>query len=177
MSIDQLVRSHRELELMMGYQRQSQKVGASYTYVMFAHDLNLLHPCITRGEQQIKDAMSGRIEVPQYWNKVVNELLELGAAGMKHPPRPGPWWHPNPMSESERQRASAKLIDWQHATHRQNKDLAVVAQIHVNRISRIRHGRCYILPTELDRLAAAFDTDRAGFLRGPLDVPQERASG
>lgn len=166
-SVEVLIRSHRELELMMGYQRQAQVPGATYTYTMFAHDMNLLHPSIARGEQQIKDAMSGRIEVPQYWSKVVNELLELGASGMKYPPRPGPWWHPIPMSEGERVKAAEMLVRWQHVTLRQNQEIARAAQIQENRISRIRHGRCYILPTELDRIAACFDTDRAGFLRGP----------
>lgn len=173
-SIEQLVRSHRELELMMGYQRQSQVRGATYTYKMFAFDMNLLHPAITRGEQQMKDAMSGRIEVPQDWAKVVNELLELGASGMKHPPRAGPWWHPSPMSEHERLRAAEMLVLWQHVTLTQNKVLARDAEIQENRISRIRCGRCYILPTELDRIAACFDTDRAGFLRGP-DTRQHAA--
>jgi hypothetical protein len=171
MTIDQLVRSHREIELMMGYQREHFTVGAGYTYVMLAHDMNLLHPAITHGEQQVKNAMSGRIEVPQYWGKVINDLLELAARGMKHPPRPGPFWHPNPMSESERVRAGEVLVNWQHATGRLNKELAAEAEIQENRISRIRHGRCFILPTEIDRIAACFDTDRAGFLKGPDQTP------
>ena len=174
MTIDHLVRAHREIELTMGYQRQSQKPGASYTYRMFARDLNLLHPAIVQNEQQMKNVMSGRVPLPQYWEKVVNELMELAARGMKYPPRPGPFWHPNPMSERERVLAGQMLVRWQYATQRYNKDLAVASQIPAQRISRIRHGHCYILPTELDRLAACFDTDRAGFLQGP---PEQETGG
>lgn len=174
MTIDLLMRAHRELELTMGYQRQSQTAGASYTYRMFVRDLNLIHPAIVQNEQQMKNVMSGRVPVPQYWEKVVNELLELGARGMKYPPRPGPFWHPNPMSKRERVLAGQMLVRWQYATQRYNKDLAVASQIPAQRISRIRHGHCYIMPTELDRIAACFDTDRAGFLQGP---PEQGAGG
>ena len=174
MTIDHLVRAHREIELTMGYQRQPVTAGMSYTYRMFTFDLNLIHPAIVRNVQQMKDVMSGRVALPQYWERVVNELLELGARGMKYPPRPGPFWHPNPMSERERVLAGQMLVRWQYATQRYNKDLAVAAQIGPERISRIRHGHCYIMPTELDRLAACFNTDRAGFLQGP---PEEETGG
>ena len=168
MTIDMLIRAHREIELMMGYDRQN-VAGMTYTYRMFAHDMNLLHPAIVRGEQQMKDVMSGRVILPQYWTKVVNELLELAACGHKYPPRPGPFWHPNPMSEGERKHAAEMLVRWQQRTKRHNKSVGIEAQIHPDRISRIRHGRSCILPTELDRIAATFKTDRAGFLRGPAE--------
>lgn len=173
MTIDMLIRAHREIELMMGYQRQN-VAGMSYSYRMFAHDMDLLHPAIVRGEQQMKDVMSGRVILPQYWTKVVNELLELAACGQKYPPRPGPFWHPNPMSEAERRNASDMLVRWQQRTKRLNNSVGLEAQIDPERISRIRHGKTRILPTELDRIAAAFKTDRTGFLQGP---PEERTSG
>ena len=168
MTIDLLIRAHREVELMMGYQRQN-VAGMTYSYRMFAHDMNLLHPAIVRGEQQMWNVMCGRVILPQYWTKIVNELLELAAMGHKYPPRPGPFWHPNPMSEAERRHAADMLVRWQQSTQRHNKSVGLEAEIHPDRISRIRQGKTRILPTELDRIAAAFKTDRAGFLAGPQE--------
>lgn len=165
-NIETLIRAHRELALMMGYSDATRGVQ-TYTYQMFMDDLNTLHPHIVAGIDQMKKCMVGQAKVPFYWEKPLNELLELAVTGQRQPPRPGPFWHPTPLNKKERRLAAIRLVEWQAFSRSYNTTVAEASEVTPDRISRIRHGRTAILPTELDRIALAFGTDRAGFLRGP----------
>jgi hypothetical protein len=165
--VEALIRAHRELGLLMGYADTTRGTN-HYTYAMLQKDMNTVHPQIVRSLDQMKRAMLGQIEVPPYWAKVLDELLQLGVSGYRYPPTPGPFWHPQPLDLEKRRRAAVRLVEWQAFHYIYNKDLADAAQITRTRISQIRHGRSAILPTELDRIAAAFNTDVQGFLEGPL---------
>lgn len=166
MKVETLIRAHRELGLMMGYSDATRGV-THYTYAALMKDMNIVHPQIVCSIDQMKRAMAGQIEVPPYWAKVLDELVQLAVGSNRHPPTPGPFWHPISMSAKERRLAAVRLVEWQAAWGVFNTQVAEAAQITVTRISLIRHGRSAVLPTELDRLAAAFNTDRAGFLAGP----------
>ena len=139
-----------------------------YTYELFRNDLNTLHPHIVRSVDQMRRAMTGRlVHVPRYWEKPVNELLELAVTGHTHPPTPGPFWHPMPLSRKERLALVMLLPRWMRNAKIYNTGLAMRAEITMGRLSRLRKGTTAVLPTEIERIAAVFGTDRAGFLNGP----------
>jgi len=139
----------------------------TYTYAKFRDDMNTVHPNIVGSVSQMKKAMRGETGVPAYWAKVLDELLALAVAGHRYPPTPGPFWHPQPMDNKKRRLAAVRLVEWQAHKRVYNTTVAEAAQMTPGRVSLIRHGRSAILPTELDRLAAAFGTDVEKFLEGP----------
>ena len=98
MTIDQLIRAHRELSLMMGWKDARSGLDI-YSYQRFMNDLNTLWPHCVMNLQQVREVMVGDRPVPRYWEKPVNDLLELAVRGMKHPPSPGPFWHPTPPTK------------------------------------------------------------------------------
>ncbi len=151
---------------MMGYPDATR--GADiYTYTKLMNDMNTVHPHIVGSLSQMKKAMRGDTGVPKYWAKVLDELLGLAVAGHRHPPAPGPFWHPQPMDEKKRRLAAVRLVEWQAYKRVYNTTVAELAQMTPGRVSLIRHGRSAILPTELDRIATAFGTDVGKFLEGP----------
>lgn len=171
MTIEQLMRAHRELALMMGYQEGPRQ--NVYSYQTFMDDLNTVHPGCVDTIYKMWDVMAGRNRVPNHWEKPVTELLELAMKGMTHPPAPGPFWHPQPTTSATRELAAKQLDRWLSQTGMHHATLADRAEIPVSRVSRIRTGKSPMLPTEIDRLAVAFDTDRKGFLAGPLEQDDE----
>lgn len=166
MTVEQLIRTHRELALMMGF-TEATRGTETYSYQILMNDMNTLHPHIVGSINQMKRAMVGQIVVPAYWEKILDELLSLAVNAQQHPPTPGPFWHPQPMNAKQRRLAALKLIEWQAYYRSANTEVAQVAEMSARRISLIRHGKVAILPTELDRLASAFGTDVGAFLQGP----------
>ncbi|MCP4896873.1 MAG: helix-turn-helix transcriptional regulator [bacterium] len=163
MTIEQLVRAHRELALMMGYRPQG-PWQETYSYEKFTNDLNTMLPHCVRNHQQMKNAMAGRCEIPPHWEQPIDQLLELAVNAHTHPPTPGPHWHPQPMTHSVRALAARRLGDWLKASGMQQRQLAMASEMTRHRVSVVLQGSQPMLPTELDRIAAVFGTDRDGFL-------------
>ena len=138
-----------------------------YSYQRLMNDMNTLYPYCVRNLQEMREVMVGRFPPPRYWEKPINELLELAVTGMRNPPSAGPFWHPVPITKVQRRRAADVLGAWMYRARMDNKTLAEAAEIMPSRVGKLRNALTPILPTELDRIAAVFATDRNGFLRGP----------
>ena len=165
-TIDHLVRAQVHLGIMMGY-RQATRGADIYTYALLMKDLNTVLPGSVRNVQQMTNVMTGRMEVPLFWGKLVDELLEQAVTGRIHPPTPGPFWSPPPMTRAEWSIAGARLHRWMVSQRMSCTGLAVLAEITARRISKLCASEATILPTEVERLADVFGTDRGGFFRGP----------
>ena len=165
-TIDRLVRAHVHLAIMMGYRRATR--GAEvYTYALLMKDLNTVYPGTVGNVQQMTNVMTGRMRVPPFWGKPVNELLERAVIGRIDPPTPGPFWSPPPMTRAEWSIAGVRLHRWMVSQRMSCKGLAVLSEIPARRVSKLRSSEATILPTEVERFADVFGIDRSGFFSGP----------
>lgn len=167
MNLEELIRCHRELTLMMGYPAARHGIGAKYSYAIFMKDLNDVKPDTVTNLQQIKNIMAGRMKVPPTLQTACEDLLQRAISGETLPPTPGPMWSRNVPTKHVRRLAATMLDRWIVALEAKERRVARASQISVGRLNQLRNAEVPILPTELDRLAAAFGKSREDFLRGP----------
>ena len=167
MTLEQLIRCHHELVLMMGYPNVKHGKGIKYTYQLFVADMNSVTARCVRNYQQMKDVMRGKTKPPEVWEAVCDELLKLAIAGETGPPTPGPMWCRQVPTKRERRQAAVQLDRWIIALDVMQSRVARASQISPGRLNKLRKAQTAILPTELERLAAAFGKTREEFLRGP----------
>jgi len=167
MTLEEVIRCHHELVLMMGYPNVRHGKGPKYTYEIFVADMNAVIPGCVRNYQQMKDVMRGKTKPPAVWQIICDELLKLAIAGETHPPTPGPMWCRNVPTKQQRRLAATQLDRWIVALDAKPSRVARASQMSAARLHKIRNAETAILPTELERLAAAFGKTREEFLRGP----------
>ena len=167
MTIEEVIRCHRELTLMMGFPESRHGKGPKYTYKIFMGDLNDVKPDTVINYQQMRNVMAGRMKVPPTLQTACDELLKRAIAGETRPPTPGPMWCRHVPTKHQRKLAATQLDRWIIALDAKESRVARASQISGGRLHKIRNAETAILPTELDRLAAAFGKTREEFLRGP----------
>lgn len=167
MRIEEVIRCHHELTLMMGFPPSRHGKGPKYSSEIFMRDLNDVKPDTVVNHQQMRNIMAGRIKVPPTLQTACDELLQLAISGETHPPTPGPMWCRQVPTKRQRRQAAVQLDRWIIALDAKQIRVARASQISPGRLHKIRKAQTPILPTELERLAAAFGKTREEFLRGP----------
>ena len=166
MSPGRLDAIRREIGLIMGWK------APSYTARRFAEDLNQLHRGLVSiaadgHPYRLKRALAGRRQPPPYWDKVVDELLQLATVGCPHPPTPGPLWCGVPLTRAGCRQIRNRMKEWRAHLGWTQAELAKRAGLGSTTIKYIETRRALIRPDQALSVARALGVTIHELISGP----------